>query len=92
VALGYRGSFSWLYMAAGEKVAERGLGKGKARPLRPRLFLAYIQHVRGVREEEWATRSSHSICEAPGGFGPPIRVLQTLALPLGHGAGAHEYT
>lgn len=25
--------------------------------------------------------------EAPGGFEPPIRVLQTPALPLGYGAG-----
>ena len=24
--------------------------------------------------------------EAPGGFEPPIKVLQTSALPLGHGA------
>jgi hypothetical protein len=30
--------------------------------------------------------------EAPGGFGPPIRVLQTLALPLGHGASEQKYT
>ncbi len=29
--------------------------------------------------------------EAPGGFEPPIRVLQTPALPLGYGAGLHRY-
>gem|GEM_PF-6840257 len=30
--------------------------------------------------------------EAPGGFGPPVRILQTLALPLGHGASDCKYT
>ncbi len=32
------------------------------------------------------------LVEAPSGFGPLIRVLQTLALPLGHGAGGLKYT
>ena len=32
-----------------------------------------------------------SLSEAPSGFGPLIRVLQTLALPLGHGAIVREY-
>ncbi len=31
-------------------------------------------------------------CKAPSGFGPLIRVLQTLALPLGHGAIVGEYS
>lgn len=30
--------------------------------------------------------------EAPGGFEPPIKVLQTYALPLGYGAGARGGT
>ena len=39
--------------------------------------------------------SSRFVCqflEAPGGIEPPIRVLQTLALPLGYGADVSRYS